>query len=401
MTRRAPLALFLAIADAALALSFRSPIAWTLIVVPAAAAPLARAMISSVEWLRPMPAAWILIVARRRRAHCRRLAGGPRVLARRRRSLLIDEGAFPRARVPPAAIGVFLAAASNPSGPHFIRRWRGSPQRCSRCGSSSRCPTHPRDAASSRSRSLPFQPGSSATAIVLLPGTAASKPRRRDGWIRQSRRPDCRSASRSATCSNWRSRAGLSCMWSADPMTCAPCTSSSTAANGVRLAWCAFASRTGHPRAGPSASGCTVGRRTGDARRDAVAAERGRRGRRAGGGQQDQRRSFRPRPRSASARSRSGRGGVQTDRAPRRAGDDDVVRACLQVPAAIDPRRPRAGRPARRGFGDAKDKITGTHVAPAGGCRTRSTSARSGRRIRSRVSVRQEEGLRAASRARR
>jgi hypothetical protein len=77
------------------------------------------------------------------------------------------------------------------------------------------------------------------------------------------------------------------------------------------------------------------------------------------------------------------------------------VRACLQVPAAIDPRRPRAGRPARRGFGDAKDKITGTHVAPAGGCRTRSTSARSGRRIRSRVSVRQEEGLRAASRARR
>ena len=124
MTRRAPLALFLAIADAALAFSFRSPIAWALIVVPAAVMfvhppRIPRRLATALTWL-----AWLLIVAVAARGNA---VGWPAGLALSALAglFLIDETAFPVGRAfLPAAIGVFLAAASNPSAPHFAPRNR-------------------------------------------------------------------------------------------------------------------------------------------------------------------------------------------------------------------------------------------------------------------------------------
>ena len=127
MTQKAPLVLFLVIADAALAFSFRTPIPWALLVVPIAAAfvraPRVPAPLANVlTWT-----AWVLVAAVAARGNAVGLPAGL-VLAALAGGFLVDDRAFSVARAfLPAAIGVFLAAASNASAPHFTPlAWLGT-----------------------------------------------------------------------------------------------------------------------------------------------------------------------------------------------------------------------------------------------------------------------------------
>ncbi|HEV3140953.1 MAG TPA: transglutaminaseTgpA domain-containing protein [Vicinamibacterales bacterium] len=117
--RTIALALFAMSADAALAFSYGRPIVFSLILLPAAAPVVRLTRVPSRAAVALSWVTWALVVAVAARGDTIGLAAGA-ALAVLAAIFLANERAFPVHRTfLPAAIGVFLAAASNGTAPHF------------------------------------------------------------------------------------------------------------------------------------------------------------------------------------------------------------------------------------------------------------------------------------------